>query len=685
MATKTIAWTTGSGNITLTYTGQGNGSISVASDENDLFEDREQSFGIVTTAGSPEKAVSILVKQKGKSYVVGTVFNFDYTGSVQEVTLPKGKYKLQCWGAQGGSVTGSYAIAGSKGGYSEGVLTLTKTTTLYVFVGGKGTDYTSSSSQTSTTVINGGWNGGGAGVRTSRYSSGNTDGRSFPRGGGGATDISTVTSALSYSSGRTTRDSASLLARCIVAGGGAGASARHTSQSTTSTSWTTYDTWTYDTYWDVGNGTTSAGLNYYASEHPTLVGKQCRVKMGGGATKMNINWYSSSGQGTIYEGSSTGYQTFTFNSSWDRILISLIAPTMGTSVSHTIQYATSTTSTSTSSGKSSGAQQGGGTSGKGQYPGTQTSAGSGGAFGLGASQTTTNYRYCGGGGGGGWYGGGTGRSDSSTSYVNYSGGGSGFVNTSANASSRPSGYTGLQLDSGTTTAGNSSHPSTSGGTETGHSGNGYAKITILDPNYIPNTLEGYTLLSYIQSSGRQYINTGIVPSANTSIELDFMYLGTSYNGWTALYGERGSIASTYFCFFINTADPSASNPYVSPNYAGFDPGSSAGVQISTNTRYTIKTDNGNLYINGSLNSSLSTYNTLKTSTVPFYLFALGTTSGVQNRNISARCYSFKMYDGETLIRDYIPVKRNSDGVCGLWDKVNEVFYSSGSGTNFTGV
>uniref|UniRef100_UPI0023F6A5D3 glycine rich domain-containing protein n=1 Tax=Bacteroides ndongoniae TaxID=1903262 RepID=UPI0023F6A5D3 len=131
-------------------------------------------------------------------------------------------------------------------------------------------------------------------------------------------------------------------------------------------------------------------------------------------------------------------------------------------------------------GASNLSQQGGGVSGRGQYPGTQNSAGLGGAFGLGANQTTSNYRYVSGAGGGGWYGGGKGQSDTGTNYVNYSGGGSGFVNTAANAGYRPSGYTGLQLDSGTTTAGNSSHPSTSGGTETGHSGNGYARITVLD-------------------------------------------------------------------------------------------------------------------------------------------------------------------------------------------------------------
>ncbi len=233
MATKTIAWESGGGYITLTYTGVGNGPISVQSDTNELFEDRQQTVQIVTTDGSPQKAVNLLVKQKGKTYPAGTVFNFAYTGSVQQVTLPKGKYKLQCWGAQGGNVSGSYTATGSKGGYSEGVLTLTEPTTIYVFVGGQGTS--SSSSSTSGTA-NGGWNGGGASVRKSSYSSGNTYGESYPRPGGGATDMCLVTSSMAYSSGRTNRSSASLLSRFIVAGGGAGASARYTEETEESTS-----------------------------------------------------------------------------------------------------------------------------------------------------------------------------------------------------------------------------------------------------------------------------------------------------------------------------------------------------------------------------------------------------------------------------------------------------------------
>ena len=65
-------------------------------------------------------------------------------------------------------------------------------------------------------------------------------------------------------------------------------------------------------------------------------------------------------------------------------------------------------------------------------------------------------------------------------YCKYSGGGSGWVNIAANAGNRPSGYTGLELDSGETKAGNTSFPNIAGtGNETGHSGNGYARITRL--------------------------------------------------------------------------------------------------------------------------------------------------------------------------------------------------------------
>ena len=414
---------------------------------------------------------------------VGTTFDFGYTGSVQEITLPKGRYFLQCWGAQGGSVTGTYSATGSKGGYSEGVLKLDSEKTLYIFVGGQGTNYTSSASQTSTTKINGGWNGGGAGVRTSRHNSSGKDGRSFPRPGGGATDIALVSSNMSYSSNVTNRSSASLLSRFIVAGGGAGASARYTVVDTTTI--TTTRTPIYSAGGTANYSHSTYGyynLTYFLISNVGLsVGDKIGLDNSNGNGNYKFEFYSGSDGAWNYL--SGAYNTNqTIPSGCTRISVLIFTATQNATVSGDVVIIKSETtgSTSTDNSKSSTSMQGGGTSGRGNYPGTQSSGGNGGGkFGFGANQTATNYRYCAGGGGGGWYGGGTSHSDNTASYISYSGGGSGFVNISSNASYRPSDYTGLELESGTTTAGNSSFPSTSGGTETGHSGNGYARITVI--------------------------------------------------------------------------------------------------------------------------------------------------------------------------------------------------------------
>ncbi|MBP5556100.1 MAG: fibronectin type III domain-containing protein, partial [Bacteroidales bacterium] len=115
------------------------------------------------------------------------------------------------------------------------------------------------------------------------------------------------------------------------------------------------------------------------------------------------------------------------------------------------------------------------------YQGTQTAAGTGAVFGIGASAGND-----GGAGGGGWYGGGT-YGGSQTIPSSYSGsdcnggsGGSGYVWTAATASYAPAGYNvpaSYYLTDGQTIAGNLSFPAPAGGNETGHEGDGHARIT----------------------------------------------------------------------------------------------------------------------------------------------------------------------------------------------------------------
>ena len=125
---------------------------------------------------------------------------FEFTNNVQTYTVTcTGTYKLEVWGAEGGSYDTTYY--GGKGGYSEGTIRLTSNTTLYVVVGGQGAKYNG-------TVESGGYNGGGgATVTNSSYGKGAT--------GGGATHIATASGELKDLSD----NKSSVL---IVAGGGGG-------------------------------------------------------------------------------------------------------------------------------------------------------------------------------------------------------------------------------------------------------------------------------------------------------------------------------------------------------------------------------------------------------------------------------------------------------------------------------
>lgn len=138
-----------------------------------------------------KKAAPVFVRMNNKIYDAGAnaVMDFAYTGTAQAISLPRGQYIIECWGAQGGYRSSS--DYGGKGGYSVGTLTLTQSTDLYIYVGGAGNSSTTRLSNNSS-IYEGGFNGGGH-----RYDY---------KGGGGATDV------------RIGKDS--LYARIIVAGGG---------------------------------------------------------------------------------------------------------------------------------------------------------------------------------------------------------------------------------------------------------------------------------------------------------------------------------------------------------------------------------------------------------------------------------------------------------------------------------
>lgn len=143
---------------------------------------------------------------------VGTNQTFNYTGGIQTFTAPfSGTYKLEVYGAQGGTATYTAANktgTGGKGGYSYGSINLTAGDKLYVCVGGQGAG---TDGATTTKTAAGGYNGGGNGFAQAVYDG--TSSGAAAGGGGGATHIGKTNTTLANTS------STNVL---IVAGGGGG-------------------------------------------------------------------------------------------------------------------------------------------------------------------------------------------------------------------------------------------------------------------------------------------------------------------------------------------------------------------------------------------------------------------------------------------------------------------------------
>jgi len=93
----------------------------------------------------------------------GASKTFTYTGNYQTFTAYAGcDYKIELWGAQGGSgvrLGGAVTGNGGAGSYTSGAINFPANTNLYVYVGQKGVNAKSGTIVTATA-----WNGGGTGA-----------------------------------------------------------------------------------------------------------------------------------------------------------------------------------------------------------------------------------------------------------------------------------------------------------------------------------------------------------------------------------------------------------------------------------------------------------------------------------------------------------------------------------------
>lgn len=199
----------------------------------------------------------------------------------------------------------------------------------------------------------------------------------------------------------------------------------------------------------------------------------------------------------------------------------------------------------------------------------------------------------------------------------------------------------------------------------GNNGNVYLKYNKQD---YP---DGYTALDYIGVGNEKgpYIDTGVLVTSTSYFEVVSQY--TDYpesNEW--VFGTYSPNKDTmYGCY-----------PTVNDLKFLIGGGISYTGILDFN-KHTYKADSRGMFIDGVNVGSVNWSNVPASNT--YDIFSCLPQYESTSKNV--RIFSVKIWDNTTLVRNMIPVKRNSDNEVGMYDLVNSVFYTnSGTGSFVTG-
>ena len=193
-------------------------------------------------------------------------------------------------------------------------------------------------------------------------------------------------------------------------------------------------------------------------------------------------------------------------------------------------------------------------------------------------------------------------------------------------------------------------------------------------------------VAYIESSGSQWIDTGVCGKSTISLAADVMVLESK--GSSCLIGERSGSTNDKLAIWVNNSYKTALN------CGKLDSGWQGSSIL--NTRCVISNMNAKLFVDGvcRYNGADQSFASSLTMTLFFLRKSATTLDKDINRPLRARIYGLKIYDEGALVRDFRPCTAtitDAEGTAviknGLYDEVNDLFYGdlSGGATDFIAV
>ena len=188
----------------------------------------------------------------------------------------------------------------------------------------------------------------------------------------------------------------------------------------------------------------------------------------------------------------------------------------------------------------------------------------------------------------------------------------------------------------------------------------------------------YARLNYIEFNGSQYIDTGFKASTtNTKYETKISL--NSITTTQALFGSR----NTYNVSDANNCVVFVINKNLRLDWVNGNGSSGLNHPAEIDTLYNISITRGTALINGMLYTSNET-----SSIEQKYNFFIGNIANggasTYTTGFIGRLYSSKLYNKNTLVREFVPCKRLSDNVIGLYEIVEGSFYTNKGTGNFVG-
>lgn len=182
----------------------------------------------------------------------------------------------------------------------------------------------------------------------------------------------------------------------------------------------------------------------------------------------------------------------------------------------------------------------------------------------------------------------------------------------------------------------------------------------------PNKKVNY--IEYIESTGTQYIDTGFVPNQNSSIEMIVQF--NNVTDTETLYCSRVDGASnTLTSFKLATkwrVDYNITQQTIS------------GVTINTSSKYKFYVNKNKVYLNEVLKHTFTSKTVSPTDT--WTLMASRINGSDLNNYGRYRLYGCKIWDNDTLIRNFKPYKDGAGVYC-LFDEVEKkYYYNQGTGS-----